>query len=571
MRKFLLLLLFAAFVIACLVWAVDKFHTVTEGLLSPEEKITLRMKEPVLGVYSPSENLTEEEAFDIQHYGFTWTSPRLSDGDLLKLLPKEKDLLITIELRDEPLWGHHYGTILNRIVEGDYDGKIRNFCNTLATRQQEVYLRWNPEMEVPVQLLPWQYQPPGRYIRAFRHFSALCQSTAPNVKIVWGTAAYPGALEWWPGEDVVDIVSISPLSKSTILATSHPLKDSLPLLLRRQLHRLRFIDKPVLVLGTERIGQRSFNQEWLERLEHELQPFMDPLKQSANGITKASSTAKEKKKPSLLIGLYDPEEQLVSGKAVSVEHLFTDLAELRSGRFREKFKEVLERDHEVVVTMEPWKGAAYKRDPAVLAKTLNGHYDAEIEELYRVIASSPKTVYLRWAHEMEIPIERYDWQSQDPIQYIKAYRYFASFLEPRPEHIKMVWGPAGDRGSPEWWPGEDVVDFIGISIYGLPDKNITHHKKQNSFADVLRQKYYRMRFLNKPIFITEMGVKGPDEFQQVWLQNAAETLLQYPDIVGVCYFNHADVPEAWGKIAPPDWSISEESFKLFAKTLTDPN
>jgi beta-mannanase len=138
---------------------------------------------------------------------------------------------------------------------------------------------------------------------------------------------------------------------------------------------------------------------------------------------------------------------------------------------------------------------------------------------------------------MEIPIHRYTWQSQDPVVYINAYRYFMLFNKNQPTNICKVWGPAGDRGSIDWWPGNDVVDFISIAIYGLPDKNITDYNKQELFSDIFSRKFYRMRFAGKPIFITEFGVKGPKEYQNKWMKNAAETLKNNKNVFGVISIN----------------------------------
>jgi beta-mannanase len=168
---------------------------------------------------------------------------------------------------------------------------------------------------------------------------------------------------------------------------------------------------------------------------------------------------------------------------------------------------------------------------------------------------------------MEIPITRYPWQSQNPVDYIKSFRYFMNFQNPFPSNIKKVWGPAGDRGSIEWWPGNDVVDYISIAIYGLPDKNISDPKKQETFETIFKRKYWRMRFINKPIFITEFGVKGPEDFQTKWLEDAAKVIRMHKQIIGVNYFNMSDTPKAWGDIKPPDWSISKESFYRFIKVL----
>jgi beta-mannanase len=119
----------------------------------------------------------------------------------------------------------------------------------------------------------------------------------------------------------------------------------------------------------------------------------------------------------------------------------------------------------------------------------------------------------------------------------------------------------------EWWPGNDVVDYISVAIYGLPDKNITDPNKQESFSTIFNRKYWRMRFIDKPLFITEFGVKGPEEYKSNWLEGAAKVIRENRQIVGVNYFNMSDTPKAWGDIEPPDWSISKKSFYHFLKEL----
>jgi len=242
---------------------------------------------------------------------------------------------------------------------------------------------------------------------------------------------------------------------------------------------------------------------------------------------------------------------------------------LNDGTFQNNFSKVIGRGHNVIVTFEPFRNPNGTTDLNVLQNVTNGKYDKEIKQLYSIIKHTDRTVYLRYAHEMEIPITRYPWQSQNPIIYIKSYRYFMTFLDSMPATIRRVWGPAGDRGSIEWWPGNDVVDFVSIAIYGLPDKNITDPDKQESFSTIFNRKYWRLRFIDKPIFITEFGVKGPEEYQTKWLVDAAIAILKNPQIRGVNYFNMSDTPKAWGEIKPPDWSISKETFYDFLEALKE--
>jgi beta-mannanase len=80
-----------------------------------------------------------------------------------------------------------------------------------------------------------------------------------------------------------------------------------------------------------------------------------------------------------------------------------------------------------------------------------------------------------------------------------------------------------------------------------------------------------VRFINKPIFITEFGVKGPEEYKAVWLEDAARILNKNPQVVGVNYFNMSDTPGVWGEIKEPDWSITPETLHRFLEVLERDN
>ena len=168
---------------------------------------------------------------------------------------------------------------------------------------------------------------------------------------------------------------------------------------------------------------------------------------------------------------------------------------------------------------------------------------------------------------MDIPIHRYPWQSQDPVTYIEAYRHVALFARPRPANLRLVWGPAGDRGSLSFWPGADVVDFASFPIYGLPDKDIADYRRQEAFATILARKLGRVRFVAAPVLVAELGVKGPPDYRSRWLSDAARALRESRRVAGVLYFNQHDRPGAWGGSSPPDWSLTPALFDRLVHEL----
>lgn len=478
-------------------------------------------------------------------------------GVVRRTLATGRPVVLTIETWPRyNLLSRGSGNVLEQILEGDFDRQIRRLGRLVAGTTQPVWLRINPFMELPQQHYPWQFQKPQTWIDSFIYISTRLHQLAPAARVVWSPCGYPGDSEYWPGAAHTQAIAIT-------LDHTATRRDSIAINLRQKMHRLRFMDKPVLIFGNPE-SSACFDRQFLAGIE-ELRARHAATVYSPDHYRVLQGDRPQRKE--LQLGLYDPALELTGAAEVTAEHLFTDWGELQSGAFAGKFAAVQRRRHDVIVTMEPWRDTTGVDDPQMLAHVLAGRYDREIAALYRILAGARERVYLRWAHEMEIPITRYPWQSQDPVTYILAYRYFMLFEGRPPGHIFRVWGPAGDRGSIDFWPGSDVVDYISIAIYGLPDKNIEDHNRQESFAQIFQRKAWRMRFFPKPLFITELGIKGPQEYQSAWLQDAAAVLNANRYVFGISYFNLHDNPEVWGNIPAPDWSISRETWQHFAGAL----
>ena len=491
-------------------------------------------------------------------------------NDSVKYLSGKQPLFTNLQIWPGGLLGKVEGSVASIVLSGFYDEKFIAFFKLLNKCPHQQYVSYNAAMEAPPYQLPWypwQAQSFKEYILSFRHIFTISKKFAPAVQIVWSPAGVPGAEEYWPGSNFVDLISINlDIDKAANQGPYAPYK-SVAELMRRRLLRMRFMNTPILFLAEKKAQKEMMQQQWLDELNKEILAniaiFRTPI------IPTEHDTALENKPRAkmLELGVYDPLLLLTNQKLITTEHIFPSLQSVMNGSFKKEFDEIIGRKHDVIVTMEAWRDGKIEKDPNLLANTLSGKYDLVWTKLYQIISGVPQTVYLRWGHEMEIPINRYPWQSQDPVQYIKAFRYFATFQKPRSSNIKLVWGPAGDRGSLEWWPGEDVVDFVSFAIYGLPDKDINDYNRQISFGTIFHLKYHRMRFTQKPIFITEFGVKGPEAYKKKWLEEAAVTINKYPEIYGCSYFNFKDTPKAWGNAETPDWSITDSTFKRFASLL----
>ncbi|RXF68152.1 glycoside hydrolase family 26 protein [Arcticibacter tournemirensis] len=548
----------------------SKRHVFIKNRTESKDIIIKDSKQQALGIFYHGSDSSYVTMPAIAHYSLQWMNTdqdTVENSRLIDSLSHHETAFLSIETWAGYNERNQQVNVLEDVINGAYDDKIRKLCDGLSGLQDKVLLSFNPDMEVPVKKYPWQYQSPVEYIKAFRHFSGLVKKLLPRIKIVWSPAGYPGADEYWPGDTFADLISVSLLGESERACNNYPLANNTTTLIRRKIHRMRMIYKPIIVLGSEKIPSNFKNRAFFEIAAktigddwHSIQPLK---KEAAPQVSGLKNTDR-----GMLIGVYDPRKLLINEKAVSVEHLFADWGAIEDGTLERQIDSINSRGRSMIITVEPWRGKRWPTSRDVLKDMINGMYDPIIETTYRIISRAKHPVFLRFAHEMEIPTMRYPWQSQDPVTYIKAYRYFMQFGA-HLKNIRRVWGPAGDRGSLEWWPGDDVVDYTSIAIYGLPDKNITDPRLQESFSTIFKRKSYRMRLVNKPLFITEFGVKGSESFQNNWLKDAAFTIRKSNIIAGVCYFNQADNPEVWGKIPAPDWGVSETTFENFVETLSN--
>lgn len=574
MKKTILISVIILIGISFVLWVVyikyfrtdDSFHQ------KKTTAIKLNKNEPILAHFSFDATFQNKLASSFPHFNVILNDKRKLNikDDLISNIEDSIPVMITVETWNNKSFDQFNSNPLEKLVNGNYDDAVEFLCKELIKERPNVFIRINPDMEVPVKQYPWQYYGGPEYVEAFSYFAGKCKIYSPQVKIVWGPAGYPGTMEYYPGDDVVDAATITLKNDSEQALNVYPKNYTTQYDLFRRLHRLRFIDKPIFILGSNQIKDYAVDSLMLSEITNLIDTERNAIYSDRN-YSRPQQKEQHSKTKNIIIGLHDPYALLVNESEVTVEHLFVAFDNLRSGGFEKDFQHVIDRGHDVIVTFEPFHLPDGEIDSFIIQHLTQGKYNDDLDYLFSIIMSTKNIIYLRYAQEMEIPITRYAWQSQNPLDYIHSYRYFMNYIKPWPENIKRVWGPAGDRGSIEWYPGDDVVDFNSIAIYGLPDKNITDPEKQESFSTIFNRKTWRLRFIDKPLFITEFGVKGEEKYQTQWLEKAAKVIHENPQVVGINYFNMTDVPKAWGEIKPPDWSISKTTFYRFVEILEGNN
>ena len=569
MKKWLPYLILAGITATCAFWWFIAGMPLPGWLgTSDDSSLSRNYEQPVRAEFQFSKTLPAREITDLPH--LTLRLPLSGnwemDADSLRTASGGQ-LLLTVETWGNRQLNTYDSNPLVDMAAGNYDESILRLCRQLPGEGAGITLRLNPDMEVPGSRYPWQ-QYPSVYLSSFQRFADLVHEHAPRATVMWAPAGYPGAMEYYPGDGYVDAGSVTIRDRTEDGLDAYPVYEDLEYDLFRRLHRLRFINVPILVLAEGTGVADSLDHALIARVAARIAANRALAYQAENFVRTDSSRQTGSRDADMIMGLHDPMELLLDDPGVTVEHLFVDFRSMRNGQFPKALGEVAARNHDVIVTFEPFYLPDGSTDTDVLRHVTAGEYDDYIREFYTMIAETDRKIYLRYAHEMEIPIHRYPWQSQDPVEYIRSYRYFMA-ADTVSDNVVHVWGPAGDRGSEEWYPGNDWVDFVSIAIYGLPDKNITDPKKQESFARIYDRKLWRMRFIDKPVFITEFGVKGPEDYQTGWMVDAAKVLREDGRVAGINYFNMSDTPAAWGEIKPPDWSITKPTLDAFLAALRE--
>ncbi|RKT46592.1 glycoside hydrolase family 26 protein [Thiocapsa rosea] len=190
---------------------------------------------------------------------------------------------------------------------------------------------------------------------------------------------------------------------------------------------------------------------------------------------------------------------------------------------------------------------------------LGGGYDDYLRLWARAARDYGQPVLVRFAHEMNLA--RYHWGSdaegygpESPARYRAMFRYVVErFREEGADNVFFVFCPNSESvPHPQWdgatwntasayYPGDDVVDILGVDGYNWgTTQTLAEHgweSRFSSFADIMRPMFDELRGLNaeKPIVVFEMSsvVQGGDK--DAWIRAAVEDMMVW-GISGFAWF-----------------------------------
>ncbi|MBZ0297211.1 MAG: 1,4-beta-xylanase [Anaerolineae bacterium] len=196
---------------------------------------------------------------------------------------------------------------------------------------------------------------------------------------------------------------------------------------------------------------------------------------------------------------------------------------------------------------------------ANLTPIARGDLDRNIDRLAIWIKDQNRPVFLRIGYEFDG-----EWNAYQPADYITAFqRIVDRFRALEVTNVATVWqsatwydGTFQGHDWLEWYPGDDYVDWFGMSYF------IAHPPTFNAWLDLARSH-------DKPVMIAESTPKGHDlateaggEVWNAWFQGFFDFIHENHDVIkAVAYINvHWEAQPMW---QGQDWGDSRVQVNSF--------
>jgi len=260
---------------------------------------------------------------------------------------------------------------------------------------------------------------------------------------------------------------------------------------------------------------------------------------------------------SIDFGAYDPHGDFSSERRASIEHIFmpwedVDLADLQLADAY-----ALERGRTLLITVEPWSWSVdFRIDPAILLDgILAGRYDANITAICSSASGLKSPVNIRWGQEMEDSSGYFPWARWAPKDFIAAYQRFVTECRKHLPDAKYVWSPKGGKTLADYYPGDEYVDEIGLSVFGYQPYDNAAFGGERTFAQALEPGYRLAEGFGKPIIVAELGYEGDLDYVTRWAQAVATRHSEFPRLTTVVYFNTRETHPWPLNMGRPNWRI----------------
>ncbi|MBB4568779.1 glycoside hydrolase family 26 protein [Rhizobium leucaenae] len=264
---------------------------------------------------------------------------------------------------------------------------------------------------------------------------------------------------------------------------------------------------------------------------------------------------------SVTFGAYDPHGDFKDDPNSKIEHIFLPWEDVDLGTLSLADDYAQKRGRKLLITVEPWSWAVDWRSTSeeLLQGILAGRYDSNMAAVCETAATLKSDVTIRWAQEMDETDNQFIWSHWKPSSYVAAYRRMVNVCREHDKSAKYMWSPKGEPSLTAFYPGDDVVDIIGLSVFGLQQFDRDHFGADRTFAQLLAPKYRLVQAFNKPVVVAELGYEGDSTYVANWAANAAKQYPEFPKLTAVVYFNDKELypwPKPYGL---PNWRVVKEA------------
>jgi len=260
---------------------------------------------------------------------------------------------------------------------------------------------------------------------------------------------------------------------------------------------------------------------------------------------------------SIVFGAYDPHGDFGDDPNSKVEHLFLPWEDVELSTLALADEYALQRGRSLLITVEPWSWSVDWRvtSDELLNGILAGRYDSYMASVCSAAAKLKSPVTIRWAQEMDETDNQFTWAHWKPESYVAAYRRAITECRKHNKTAKYMWSPKGNPNLRDFYPGDEYVDIVGLSVFGLQAYDKSHFGKERTFAEALAPGYRLAEGFGKPIMVAELGYEGDQRYVRNWAENVAKPNSDFPKLTAVVYFNDREVypwPDNFGR---PNWRV----------------
>lgn len=200
-----------------------------------------------------------------------------------------------------------------------------------------------------------------------------------------------------------------------------------------------------------------------------------------------------------------------------------------------------------LITWEPWASTFERYDTIpglqneknMLHYIDQGHFDAYIEAFALELKSSQRPVFLRFAHEFDNPSYPWSATGENTSKNFKdAWIHIHDiFKRLGVTNVIWVWNPWKSKSMHSFYPGDQYVDWIGIT--GLNYGALNQNKKSVSFHDLYKPYHDELKkHSKKPVMIAEFGSLKLGADQQKWMRQAVTSInYKFQEIDALVFFN----------------------------------